>query len=729
VGNTKISKMKAVQQEYKTGSLTLAEVDIPEIKEYEILVKNETSVVSVGTEQNMIDLARRSLIGKAIKRPDLVKRVIESVRSEGIAETYRQVSARLEDPILLGYSSSGIVQQTGKSVTKFKPGDRVACTGSGYASHAEFIAVPQHLCALLPTEVSFTSGAFCALGGISLESIKLAQVQKNETVGVIGIGLIGLITVQLLASLGCKVIALDIDSAKLSLAQSLVPTLITTDSYSDFKTAIDEHTAGIGADSIIITASTNSNEPIEASAEAVRIRGTVISTGLTGLDIPRQLFYEKELQFAVSKAWGDDKKEPVTSNRPVKHPTAFQNISQFLQSVADQQCDVESLITGRYNISDALDAYHSISTSNHNHIGLVLDYNVIHADPKTRETESTIHTINQNNLPSNTNSIATGVIGAGLYASGTFLPAIKDNSSFVLASISAPNSVRLKHIQQKYKFQTKTTKSDDIILDPAIQLAIILTRHDSHAYFVQECLKANKHVFVEKPLALNIKELKSINTIIKSFEDSNRPTIMVGFNRRFSKFSKWAKQQLTPNTPITINITVNSGTLDPNRWSDQPEQGGRIIGEVCHFVDLVQFLSNSQVTSVSAYETGIDTNNTIINLQMNSGAIANITYVTSGNKRYRREFIEIFCASKIITIDNFKKASCISRSTTNISNWLSTDRGHKEQLNHLKKLINKSVNPDTLLSDYINTTLTTFAIEKSITTNQVQNISSYQNLI
>lgn len=718
--------MKAVQQEYKTGRLTLVNIDKPMAKSNEILVRNEASVVSVGTEKTMIDLARRSLIGKAIHRPDLVRRVFNNIKTEGIAETYRQVNARLENPILLGYSSSGIVEDIGDAITRFKPGDRVACTGSGFASHSKYVSVPEHLCALLPSNVSFDSGAFCALGGIALESIKMAKVQNESTIGVIGIGLIGLITIQLLSAYGCKVIAIDLDHTKLSLAKSLVPDIITTTNYDNFQNLVQSHTNGRGVDSIIITASTNSNEPIEASALAVKLRGKVISTGLTGLNIPRQLFYEKELQFAVSKAWGDDNPEQNT-----EHPTAFQNIHEFLEFLNNKQCDVSQLITAKYNINDSLEAYQEILNPNHNHIGIVLNYDSQAASEKHFNNTTALQSNKSKpSILDSSSLLPTGVIGAGLYANGTFLPALKKNSSFRLCSISAPNGARLKHIQKKYNFESSSTNCSEIIQDPKIKLAIILTRHDSHAHLVQECLKAKKHIFVEKPLALNLEELKAIHTLRESFNENEKPILMVGFNRRFSKFSEWAKKQLPSNTTLTMNIIVNAGTLNPNNWSDQSNQGGRIIGEICHFIDLAQFFTDSSVSSVFAYQIDSSTGDYVINLKMASGSIINITYVTSGNRRHRREYVEIYCGGTIVSIDNFKKATLTSQSSSkSISNWLSTDRGHRKQLAYLYQSIAPSTINKTTTSDPVNTTLASFAIETSILTGQTQILSSYEKLL
>ena len=722
--------MKAVQQEYKTGILTLEDIDIPSIKSDEILVKNEASLVSVGTEKTMIELAKKSLIGKAIVRPDLVRRVLDSVKNEGITETYRQVKARLENPILLGYSSSGTVIEIGESVTKFKPGDRVACTGSGHASHSEYVAVPEHLCATLPTNVSFKEGAFCALGGIALESIKMADIQDGDTVGIIGIGLIGLITIQILSARSCKIVALDIDPNKLTLAKTLVPNIITSANYPDFQNCINTNTNGNGVDSVIITASTDSNEPIEASAKVVKLRGTVVSTGLTGLNIPRQLFYEKELRFAVSKAWGDDSNNQSSSIQTPKHSNAFQNITEFLEFINDKNCDVVSLITSTYNIDDAIDAYKSILNPNHSQIGIVLDYSKntslgIKDAPNPNASIKPDH-----NKASEKDSISTGIIGAGLYASGTFFPAIKKHSLFKLISICAPNGVKAKFIQKKYNFENNKTNAYEIINDSSIDLAIILTRHDSHAHLVTECLKSGKHVFVEKPLALNIDELKSITNLLKSKEKTSQTTLMVGFNRRFSRFSIWAKQQIPENVQMTIHMVINAGNLNPDHWADKKAQGGRIIGEVCHFIDLAQYFTNSKVSSVSAYQNGTSAGDHIINLEMESGSIINITYVTSGNRRHRRESVEIYCGGKIISIENFKKGRSISTSSTKtISNWLSTDRGHVNQLNHLYKLISNPHATNQNDRDYINTTLTSFAIEQAILTRENQTLSSYQDLI
>ena len=717
--------MKAVQQEYKTGQLALVTIDKPTMKSNEILVKNEASVVSVGTEKTMIDLARRSLIGKATHRPDLVRRVFNNIKTEGIAETYRQVNARLENPILLGYSSSGIIEDIGDAVTGFKLGDRVACTGSGFASHSEYVSVPEHMCALLPSGVSFNSGAFCALGGIALESIKMAKVENENTIGVIGIGLIGLITIQLLSSYKCKVIAIDLDPDKLLLAKSLVPDIITTTRYDDFQNLVQSHTQGEGLDSIIITASTNSNEPIEASALAVKLRGKVISTGLTGLNIPRQLFYEKELQFAVSKAWGDDNPYQNTA-----HPTAYENINEFLECLDSKQCDVEQLITANYNINDSLKAYQEILSPRHNHIGIVLNYDSQGASTKHSNNTATLQPNQSKPSVFDSSALSTGVIGAGLYANGTFLPVLKKNSSFRLSSICTPNGARLRHMQKKYNFEASSTNHSEIIQNPKIELAIILTRHDSHAYLVQECLRAKKHVFVEKPLALNLEELKTINTLHESFNEDDKPVLMVGFNRRFSKFSNWAKKQLPSNTPLTINMIVNAGNLNPNSWADQTSQGGRIIGEICHFIDLAQFFTDSLVSSAFAYQVGSSTGDYVINLKMTSGSIINITYVTSGNRRHRREHIEIYCGGTVVSIDNFKKATMTSQSSTkSISSWLSTDRGHRNQLTYLYNAITRSnINKSTTL-DPINTTLTSFAIETSILTGENQMLSSFEKLL
>ena len=656
--------------------------------------------------------------------------MLDSVRNEGITETYRQVKARLENPILLGYSSSGTVIEIGESVTKFKPGDRVACTGSGHASHSEYVAVPEHLCATLPTNVSFKEGAFCALGGIALESIKMANIQDGDTVGVIGIGLIGLITIQILSARSCRIIALDIDPNKLTLAKTLVPNIITSANYPDFQNCINTNTDGNGVDSVIITASTDSNEPIEASAKAVKLRGTVVSTGLTSLNIPRQLFYEKELHFAVSKAWGDDSNNRSSSIQKPKHSNAFQNITEFLEFINDKNCDVVSLITSTYNIDDAIDAYKSILNPNHSQIGIVLDYPK-NTSLRIKEAPNPNDSIKpDHNKASEKDYISTGIIGAGLYANGTFLPAIKKHGLFKLISICAPNGVKAKFIQKKYNFENNSTDAYEIINDSSIDLAIILTRHDSHAHLVKECLKSGKHIFVEKPLALNIDELKSINNLLTSKKKISQTTLMVGFNRRFSRFSIWAKQQIPKNVQMTIHMVINAGNLNPDHWADKKDQGGRIIGEVCHFIDLAQYFTNSKVSSVSAYQNGASTGDHIINLEMESGSIINITYVTSGNRRHRRESVEIYCGGKIISIENFKKAYSISTSSTKtISNWLSTDRGHANQLNHLYKLISNPHATNENDRDYINTTLTSFAIEQAILTGENQTLSSYQDLI
>ena len=715
--------MKAIQQEYKTGILSLVNIPTPALKSTEILVKNDSSVVSVGTEKTMIDLAKKSLLGKARARPDLVKRVLNSIKTEGVTETYRQVVARLENPILLGYSSSGTVQETGTDVTQFKVGDRVACTGSGFASHAEFISVPEHLCALLPESVTHSSGAFSAIGGISLESVKLANTTTGDIVGVIGTGLIGLITIQLLSAYGCTVIALDIDKHKLELALELVPSIITTNNYDEFERLVHGKTSGKGLDSAIITASTNSNQPIEICAKTIKVRGTIVSTGLTGLNIPRQLFYEKELRFVVSKAWGDDK---FSSEKLPGTWSAQENITEFLSFVSAKEVNVEKLITGKYEIDEALIAYKQILTPYNSHIGLLLTYN---QDNNTSQyVDKHIYSGNKLERKISHKKIKTAIIGAGLYANGTFLPALKKTKSFNLHAICTPNGVRLKHIKTKYNFTYGSTDVKDIIADPELELAIILTRHDSHARMVNTFLRHGKNVFVEKPLALNHDELKEINQSLNLAPDENKPKLIVGFNRRFSKFSRWAKSQIPPNMPVTLNIVINAGNFNQESWADQTNQGGRIVGEACHFIDLIQFFTDSIVESVYAYNTVQNGFDYVISLKMASGAIANISYLTSGNSRHRREYIEIYCSSKVICIDNFKKGVCYTnQSITKIKNWLSSDRGHKNELHYLAKLVNHKVLPEVTITDYINTTLTTFAIEAALSTGEVQKIADWEH--
>lgn len=715
--------MKQVIQNYKTGELKLVEVPPPSIKKGFVLVKNVNSLISAGTEKYMIEMAKKSLIGKARERPDLVRQVISKIQTEGILETYKAVMARLDAPVPLGYSSAGIVIDVGEGVREFKKGERVACSGSGYASHAEIVCVPENLCVKIPENLDFESASFVALGGIALQAVRLADSSLGDRVAVIGLGLLGQIAVELLKANGCHVFGIDMDEEKVKMAMENGCEEVAISGKEDVIRKAKGF-APSGFDSVIIMAATKSNEPIEVAAEIAREKGRIVACGLTGLEIPRKTFFEKELEFTVSRAWGPGIFDPLYTEENVDYPyayvrwTAKRNMEEFLLQVAKGNVNVKKLITHRFKIDDALNAYDMILKGKEKYMGVIIEY-----EAKEQKLESIpekkIEIKKSTSYKSDSTVPVIGFIGAGLFSTGTILPILKKMKNVRLKGVSTATGFKGEHVARKFGFEYFTTDYKEILNDPEINLVFIMTRHSSHAHFVCEALKAGKNIFVEKPLCINKEELKKI---INHRLNYSSKILMVGFNRRFSPFSIWLKEKFKNiSEPLSIHITVNAGYVPPDHWSQSEEEGGRIIGEVCHFIDLIEYFTDSLPEKV--YAEYIESNfykswdNVSINIKMKNGSIANILYIASGDKRYSRERVEIFGGGKVGIIDNFKKAEYFYRGKRKkIRNLLGVDRGHKREMEVLMDALKEGKNPFNF-EEYVYTTLATFAIEESLKKN------------
>jgi len=722
--------MKQIFQSYKTGELHLKDAPAPTVKAGSVLVRTTASLVSVGTEKQLIEFAQKNLVNKALSRPDLVRRVLAKAQAEGIMEAWRQAMGRLNTPILPGYSSSGVILDVGEGVEGFAVGDRVACSGSGYAGHTQVALVPANLCVKLPDEVDFDAGAFVALGGIALEAVRMADVSLGSTIAVIGLGLLGQLAVQLLDAAGCRVVGMDLDPGKVAMALSHGAEAAASD-YAGFSSAIHALTSGQGADAVIILAATPSNEPLEQAAEVCRERGRVVASGLVGLEIPRKPFYDKELDFVVSRAWGPGLYDPDYTDRDVKYPLAYarwtakRNMDAFLTQVAKQRVQVDHLISHRYPFENALDAYEMLLEGDEPYLGVLLTYD---DEPKLGRT---VYLGEEKAAPKveRQEQICMGLIGAGLFASGTLLPAMKKIGDVVFQGVATATGLSGRHTADEYDFVYCTTDYEELLADPEIDLVFVLTRHGSHAHFVVETLGAGKHVFVEKPLALNLEQLDAITSNLAP----RKAHLMVGFNRRFSPFSKWLKDRFaTGAEPLNVHCTVNAGKVPPDHWVHDPEQGGgRIIGEVCHFVDLIQYLTGSLVVRVYAETmrtTGYKaSDNVTVTLKMENGALGSITYLSGGDKRYPRERVEVIGGGAVGVIDNFQKATFTQGGRVQKKrNWLSVDRGHQGEIEALVDAIRRAKDAPVSVAEYINTTLATFAIEESIKQAQPVDVETYK---
>ena len=712
--------MKQIVQNYKTGKLSLLEVPVPTTKSDGVLVRNVNSLVSMGTEKQMIDLAKKSLIGKALARPDLAKQVIDKIKTEGLKEAYDQAMSRLDTPLPMGYSSAGEVIAVGSGAEEFRVGDRVACSGSGYASHAEIIFVPKNLCVKIPENVDFESAAFAALGGIALHSTRLAELTLGENVAIIGLGLLGQIAVQVVKASGCSVFGMDIDPEKVASAQGLGMDAGAVIGQDDIVKLVSNFTRGHGTDAVIIMASTLSNEPIQLAGEIAREQGHVIVTGLVGLDVPRKVFYEKELDLKIPRAWGAGMYDEYYERKGVEYPfsyvrwTAQRNMEQFLHLVSQEKVRLDTIITHRFPIDEAIPAYDMLAgKTKEKYIGVLFAY-----DDSLSLSQKIKLKDKQGTKRSRKAQVNLGIIGAGQFAKGTLLPIVQKLSYVNPKSIATASGMNSKDVGDKFGFEYCTSDYLKILEDSDVTCVMITTRHHLHAKLAVESLKHDKDVFVEKPLALNLSELKALTDV---YRDSQRG-LMVGFNRRFSPFAIRAKKLLDHSMePMIINCRVNAGFVSKDSWIQAREEGGgRIIGEICHFIDLIQFFTQSMPVRVYAETISnqsknyTNTDNIVISIKLENGSSASVVYAANGDKSFPRERIEIFRDESVCLIDNFKSMLFTKGGKRKKMKRFNVDRGHQQELTTFFSCIKDGKQMPVDFTEYVFTTLTTFAIEESI---------------
>ena len=657
--------MKQILQSYRTGELWLAEVPAPACGRGGVLVRTRSGVVSAGTEGTLLALAKKSLIGKARARPDLVRQVIKKVRVEGVKPTMKKVFAKLDEPIALGYSAAGDVVEAGREAIGLKPGDRVAMAGAGYASHAEFNFVPANLCARIPEGVSYTDAAFATVGAIALQGVRQAQPLIGERVAVIGLGLLGLLTVQILKANGCAVLGVDLDEERVALAEQLGADVAVS---TEPERACAAFTDGCGADAVIITAATPSNGPIESAAEMSRHKGRVVAVGLVGMNVPRDAFYRKELDLRLSMSYGPGRYDPAYEEGGHDYPFAYvrfteqRNMESFLYLVRQGKVTPAAMVTHRLAFDDALDAYALIegtppkdSTLDPRYLGILLEYA---KDAPPERTVRLCHAVG-----SGGNGVGVGFIGAGNFAKSVLLPHLTKLSGIKLTGICTSTGKSARQAAQQFKFGLSTTEPTALLEDDDTDAVFIATRHGSHASLVSAALRAGKHVFVEKPLCIHEPELDGIERALKDVRDAGRQLcLMVGFNRRFSPHAR-AMQAVFEDrkTPMVVNYRVNAGSIPVDSWVCDPhEGGGRIIGECCHFVDFCTALIGSDPAAVTA--NGISSgrrdvvaeDSVVVTIQYTDGSLATIQYLAEGHKDLPKERCEVFADGKSAVTDDFR---------------------------------------------------------------------------
>ena len=708
--------MKQVLQNRKTGRPFVGEVPVPALQRGRVLVRTVASLISAGTERMAVEAVSKGLVNEARQRPDLVKAVVAKVKSEGLLNTFASVRNKMEASTTLGYSAAGIVVGVGEDVSEFQVGDRVACAGVGFASHAEVLSVPKNLCVHLPERVSFDCGAFGTLGAIALQGVRLAEPTLGESIVVIGLGLVGQLTVQLLKANGCRVFGLDLDPERVSLAIELGAddAAISNDESAKI---IDSWTRGCGADAVLITAATDSNQPVEFAAKISRLKGRVVIVGMTGLNIPRQPFFSRELKLTISMSYGPGRYDPDYEERGQDYPLPYvrwtekRNIEAFVELIGSGKLNVERLITHRFPIEDAERAYQLISGNlGESYLGVVLNY-----DPERQVTRRVA--LNQASTTRTDKAITLGVIGAGGYVPAMLLPHFK-TAGVNFRSIATASGVSAHDVGKRFGFEFAVSSAEEVLEDNDINLVVVGTRHDLHAELATKALQINKHVFVEKPLALTDEQLDEI----ASAAATSSGHLMVGFNRRFSPLARQAKELFAAReAPLSIIYRVNAGRIPKDHWTqNEKEGGGRIVGEVCHFIDLMTFLTDAKpvsvfAQSVSARSSGvIDCDSVFITLKFSDGSNGTIAYLAEGDKALAKERVEIFGAGKVFVLDDFRSGSTYKDNRESVVTLKAQDKGQADQVRAVCSSILSNAPAPISLDDLITTTRTTFRILDSL---------------
>lgn len=709
--------MKQVLQNVRTAEINVAEVPVPKLLAGCVLVRTAASVVSAGTERASSEFAGKNILQKAKMRPDLVRDVLNKIGREGLLSTVAAVRSRLDQPSALGYSSAGTVIAVGEGVDDIGVGDRVACAGAGHAVHAEFACVPRLLAAKIPAHlVSLEEAAFTTLGAVALQGIRNADVKLGDTVAVIGLGLLGQLTVQMLKAAGCRVLGMDISPDRADLALRLAANAVST-TASSFHELCLQHSAGHGVDSVLITAQTASNDPVNLAAEVARNRAAIVAVGTVGMDIPRRGFYEKELDFRVSRSYGPGRYDAAYEQKGIDYPIGYvrwtenRNMEAFLNLLADRKLDLQPLITHRFPISRAQAAYDLITgKTREEFIGVLISYPQEAAHERAIELSTTVPPASGQSL------IRLGLIGAGSFAISTLLPAITKVDGIELSVACAANGSHSWHAAKKFGFRSCTTDDHTILKDPSVNTVAIATRHHLHAAQTVAAMQAGKHVFCEKPLCLNEAELREIAVA----HENASTLLMVGFNRCFAPFAIRMKDFLREaGEPLALHYRINAGFLPADHWLNDPLQGGgRIIGEVCHFVDFLRFLTGSSIAEVETcalQNSGRYSNdNVICTVRFADGSQGTITYLANGDKSYSKERVEVFGGGRVAVLDDFRRLELIRGGKKHVfRSRLRQDKGHRGEWEAFAAAIRNGSESPILFSEIVNTMMATFALEES----------------
>ena len=645
--------MKQVLQSLKSGETILEDIPCPQNTPGTLLIETTTSLVSAGTERMLLEFGKASILGKIKQQPDKVKMVLDKIKTDGLFTTLNAVKNKLDQPIPLGYCNVGKILEVGENVVGFKKGDRII--SNGY--HAEIVRVPKNCCAKIPDNVTDEMAAFTVVSAIALQGIRLSQPTLGESYVVIGLGLIGLLTVQILKANGCRVLGVDFDAKKCALAKTMGAEIVDLSQKQDLITQAAIFSRNRGMDAVIITAATASNELLHEAAVILRKRGRIILIGVIGNEFSRADFYEKELSFQVSCSYGPGRYDDTYEKLGLDYPVGFvrwtqqRNFEAILDMMSMGTLDVKPLVSERFSIDNIAEGYLALE-NNKSILGIVIDY----PDSNVLQKTKTAIILNKKS-EKNSEILNVGFLGAGNYGAGILAPAFH-RSGVNLHTVVSSQGISGKRLAKKLGFYQAATDENSVFIDDTISIAVVATQHNMHANQVIQSLQNNKHVFVEKPLAINIDDLEKINV---AYQQNKNNVLMIGFNRRFSPLIKTIKKLLTAEmAPKTFIMTVNAGAIPKTHWTQNVTiGGGRIVGEACHFIDLLRFLAGFPITHWQAIpmrnSDGSSTDSALITLTFSDGSCGSIHYLANGHKAYPKEKLEVFCNGKILQCDNFRQ--------------------------------------------------------------------------
>ncbi len=717
--------MKQIVQSYKTGDVSLRDVPVPHCGSKRILVRNINSLISLGTERSTIELGRKSLLGKAASRPDLVRRAWDKAKKEGLLKTWQEAMGRLDTPTPLGYSSAGVVEQCGIAATEFSPGDRVACVGQGFASHAEFVSIPVNLACRIPDGVTELQASFGMLGVIALHGVRSANLTFGAKVVVLGLGLLGLLTIQMLRAYGCEVLAMDPSEDKVKLAKQFGFKYVASDAAT-LDLIADAQTHSYGADAVIITAASKDRGPVDQAIQLCRPKGRIVVVGTADIHPDRNELWQKEIELVVSKAAGPGSLDPLYELEGIDLPigevrwTQKRNLQEFLRLLADQKVDVQPLITHRFEIGMAQEAYAQfIAGKLIAPIGVLLEYPGAAELKRTLKLPETKHS-----QPSTANVVNLAVIGAGLFGKALLLPALQKQSEVVLHTLVTGSGASVEHSARKFGFLNQATDASAVWTNPDIQAVAGLTPHSQHAQLVQAAIENNKNLFLEKPLCTTQEELDSL--IALASQQQSLPVLFVGHNRRFSphtvQMQKWLHNR---QAPCVVQLRINTGFVPGTHWVHSEDEGrSRIVGEMSHFIDLIQALVGAPITRVSAERISgdnlstVNNDNIALSFKLAEGSVGTMIYSAGGDKAYSREALEIFFDSKTISSKDYRTTELWSNGKTTKFKTSGQEMGYLEELQHFSDCVLGKAKVLVPLQEIFATMQTIFAIEQALACGQ-----------